>query len=183
MQLALRFHTSVLSIALVFRNPEMSPDESVFQFQQIQKKEMIYFVLGLGINKKTEKKMIFIFFWNCESPSTTHCCKKKKWRLFFSNDYPNFRDIMQQIGEKKVASDINEWQMPSVTISDRGELHTDRTKEGMKFATSWAKQIVFTKKVKLCLVGNLPIRASDNPSFCCRRPYPCYPVSMIFHLI
>lgn len=140
MQLALRFHTSVLSIALVFRNPEMSPDESVFQFQQIQKKEMIYFVLGLSIsvsiNKKTEKKMIFIFFWNCESPSTTHCCKKKKWRFFFQIDYPNFRDIMQQIGEKKVASDINEWQMPSVTISDRGELHTDRTKEGMKFATS-----------------------------------------------
>lgn len=66
MQLALRFHTSVLSIALIFRNPEMSPEESVFQFQQIQKKEMIYFVLGLSIsvstNKKTEKKMIFIFF-------------------------------------------------------------------------------------------------------------------------
>lgn len=66
MQLALRFHTSVLSIALIFRNPEMGPEESVFQFQQIQKKEMIYFVLGLSIsvsiNKKTEKKMIFIFF-------------------------------------------------------------------------------------------------------------------------
>lgn len=110
MQLALRFHTSVLSIALAFRNPEMSPEESVFQFQQIQKKEMIYFVLGLSIsvsiNKKTKKKMIF-FFGNCESPSTTHCCKKK-WRLFFQIDYPNFRDIMQQIGEKKVASDINE---------------------------------------------------------------------------
>lgn len=44
----------------------MGPEESVFQFQQIQKKEMIYFVLGLSIsvsiNKKTEKKMIFIFF-------------------------------------------------------------------------------------------------------------------------
>lgn len=62
MQLALRFHTSVLSIALIFRNPEMGPEESVFQFQQIQKKEMIYFVLGVSINKKTEKKMIFIFF-------------------------------------------------------------------------------------------------------------------------
>lgn len=85
--------------------------------------------------QKNKKKMIF-FFGNCESPSTSHCCKKKKWRLFFQIDYPNFRDIMQQIGEKKVASDINEWQMPSVTISDRGELHTDRTKEGMKFATS-----------------------------------------------
>lgn len=56
--------------------------------------------------------------------------------FFFQIDYPNFRDIMQQIGEKKVASDINEWQMPSVTISDRGELYTDRTKEGMKFTTS-----------------------------------------------
>lgn len=111
MQLALRFHTSVLSIALAFRNPEMSPEESVFQFQQIQKKEMIYFVLGLSIsvsiNKKTNKKMIF-FFGNCESPSTTHCCKKKNGDFFFQIDYPNFRDIMQQIGEKKVASDINE---------------------------------------------------------------------------
>lgn len=63
MQLALRFHTSVLSIALVFRKAEMSPEESVFQFQQIQKKEMIYFVLGLSIsvsiNKKTEKNIFF----------------------------------------------------------------------------------------------------------------------------
>lgn len=110
MQLALRFHTSVLSIALAFRNPEMSPEESVFQFQQIQKKEMIYFVLGLSIsvsiNKKTKKKIFF--FGNCESPSTSHCCKKKNGDFFFQIDYPNFRDIMQQIGEKKVASDINE---------------------------------------------------------------------------
>lgn len=69
------------------RNDDASPDESVFQFQQIQKKEMIYFVLGLSIsvsiNKKTEKKMIFIFFLNCESPSTTHCCKKKMETFFF----------------------------------------------------------------------------------------------------
>lgn len=50
-----------------------------------------------------------------------HCSlllKKKK--NFFQIDYPNFRDIIQQMGEKKVASDLNEWQMPSVTISDWG---------------------------------------------------------------
>lgn len=93
MQLALRFHTSVLSIALVFRNPEMSPDESVFQFQQIQKKEMIYFVLGLGIsvsiNKKTEKKMIFIFFETVNHQALL-IVVKKKWRLFFSNRLSKF---------------------------------------------------------------------------------------------
>lgn len=78
---------------LSIQKPEMSPEESVFQFQQMQKKEMIYFVLGLSIsvsiNKKTEKKMIFIFFGNCESPSTSHCCKKKM-ETFFSNRLSKF---------------------------------------------------------------------------------------------
>lgn len=103
MQLALRFHTSVLSIALAFRNPEMSPEESVFQFQQIQKKEMIYFVLGLSIsvsiNKKTKKKMIF--FLETVNHQALLIVVKKNGDFFFQIDYPNFRDIMQQIGEKR----------------------------------------------------------------------------------
>lgn len=78
----------------------------------------------------------YIFFFETVNHQALLIVVKKNGDFFFQIDYPNFRDIMQQIGEKKVASDINEWQMPSVTISDRGELHTDRTKEGMKFATS-----------------------------------------------
>lgn len=87
-------------------------------------------------DKQKNKKKNDIFFLETVNHQALVIVVKKKWRLFFQIDYPNFRDIMQQIGEKKVASDINEWQMPSVTISDRGELHTDRTKEGMKFTTS-----------------------------------------------
>lgn len=86
------------------------------------KKEMIVFCFESEYqcfnkqNKKAEKKYFFLKLW-----ITMHCSlllKKKK--NFFQIDYPNFRDIIQQMGEKKVASDITEWQMPSVTISDWG---------------------------------------------------------------
>lgn len=89
MQLALRFHTSVLSIALVFRNPEMSPDESVFQFQQIQKKEMIYFVLGLSISVSIKENDIYFFFETVNHQALL-IVVKKKMEIFFPNRLSKF---------------------------------------------------------------------------------------------
>lgn len=63
----------------------MSPEESVFQFQQIQKKEMIYFVLGLSIsvsiNKKTKQK--WYFFGETVNPQALVIVVKKKMETFF----------------------------------------------------------------------------------------------------
>lgn len=67
----------------------MSPEESVFQFQQIQKKEMIYFVFGLSIsvsiNKKTEKKI-----FETVNHQALLIVVKKNGDFFFSNRLSKF---------------------------------------------------------------------------------------------
>lgn len=85
------------------------------------KKEMIVFCFESEyqcFNKQKKKRKRNIFFETVNHHALLIVVKKKEF--FFQIDYPNFRDIIQQMGEKKVASDINEWQMPSVTISDWG---------------------------------------------------------------
>lgn len=61
--------------------------------------------ISVSINKKKSGKEIF-FFETVNHHALLIVVKKKK--IFFQIDYPNFRDIIQQMGEKKVASDINE---------------------------------------------------------------------------